>query len=179
MTQKDTDLRAQLTEIKNANPDLVILSTFPGQYASVYLQADEVGLDKQIIATDGTAGAQILDQAGSVMQCTVFTAVWSAQNPEGNNQHFQQLLKEKTGKDGDLFYAAGHDALWVYATAVKNAGTADKAKVRDALAALDGFKGAFGVYGFDANRNPTISGTTLQIQASKPVLWTDQTQCSK
>jgi ABC-type branched-subunit amino acid transport system substrate-binding protein len=40
MTQKDTDLRTQLTEIKKANPDIIILSTFPGQFASVYLQAD-------------------------------------------------------------------------------------------------------------------------------------------
>src|SRR5207249_2469723 len=44
MTQKDTDLRAQLTEIKNANPDIFVINAFPGQLASIYLQAEEVGI---------------------------------------------------------------------------------------------------------------------------------------
>jgi branched-chain amino acid transport system substrate-binding protein len=179
LTANDTDLRAQLTEIGNSDADIFILSTFPGQYASAYLQAQELGLDMQIVAADGTAGAQILDQAADAMQCVVWTAVWSAQNQEGRNQHFQELLDEKLGKPGDLFYAAGYDGLWVYATAVRDAGSAEPEAVRQALNDLEDFEGAFGVYDFDENRNPSITGTNLQIQDGTPTLWEPGTECTK
>jgi branched-chain amino acid transport system substrate-binding protein len=180
MTQKDIDVRAQLTKIKNANPDVVIFNVFPGQVGMVSLQAREIGIKAQLIATDGSASEQTLEQAGKAMQCMVFTAVWSPLGEEGRNQQFQKDLQAKLGADTqpDLFYAAGYDGLWTYATALKNAGTADKAKVRDALAALKDFEGAMGKYSFDENREPTMGGTNIQIRDSKPQLWEPGASCS-
>ena len=75
--------------------------------------------------------------------------------------------------------AWGYDGVYLYATALKAAGTVDHAKVRDALAAIKDYSGALGVYGFDADRIPTQTGVTLQIDGGKTVPWTAQSTCKR
>ena len=177
MTQKDTDVRAQLTEIQKANPDIFVISSFPGQVATIYLQAQELGFKPQLLSVDGTAGPDILSQAGTAMQCLDYTAVWSSLSQDGRNPAFVQAFKTKFGKDPSTFNAAGYDSMWLMATAFKNAGAADKVAVRDALKNITDFKGAMGVYGFGSSRDASVKGTPVQIVDAKPVLWTPQTTC--
>lgn len=172
-TTTDTDFRAQLTEADNAGADVIVLTTFPGQIAPIFLQAEELGIETPIISSDGSARDDVLGQAGSAMQCTTFNSVWAAQNETGRNPQFIEAM----GADADLYAAAGFDAMWVYAEALVAAGSADSEAVITALNDLEGFEGAFGVYDFDEDRNPSIPGVNLQIQDSEAVLWTPETTC--
>lgn len=172
-TTTDTDFRAQLTEADNAGADVIVLTTFPGQIGPVFLQAEELGIDTPIISSDGSARDDVLGQAGSAMQCTTFNSVWAAQNEEGRNPQFVEAM----GEDADLYAAAGYDAMWVYAEALVAAGTPDSEAIIAALHDLEDFGGAFGVYDFDEDRNPSIPGVNLQIQDGEAVVWTPETTC--
>lgn len=172
-TTADTDFRAQLTEVNDAGADVIVLTTFPGQIAPIFLQAEELGIETPIISSDGSARDDVLSQAGSAMQCTSFNSVWAAQNETGRNPQFIEAM----GADADLYAAAGFDAMWVYAEALVAAGSAESDAVIAALNDLEDFEGAFGVYDFDEDRNPSIPGVNLQIQDSEAVLWTPDTAC--
>lgn len=173
-TTSDTDYRAQLTAIDGANPDAIVLTTFPGQIGPIFLQAEELGITTPILSSDGSAREDVLAQAGEAMQCTVFNSVWAAQNETGRNPQFVEAL----GSGADLYAAAGYDAMWVYAEALKAAGTADAESLIAALNDLEDFHGAFGVYSFDENRNPGIYGVNLQIQDGVAVLWSPDHTCA-
>jgi len=170
----DTDFRAQLTEIDDAGADVIVLTAFPGQIAPIFLQAEELGIDTPIISSDGSARADVLEQAGEAMQCTVFNSVWAAQNETGRNPQFVETF----GDEADLYKAAGYDAMWLYVEALGRAGSADSEAVIAELNNTVDFEGAFGVYSFDENRNPSILGTNLQIQDSEAVVWTPESTCS-
>lgn len=174
-TTADTNFRAQLTEVQNADPDVIVLTTFPGQIAGVFLQAEELGIETPVISSDGSNRAEVLDQAGAAMQCTTFNTVWSPVNETGRNPDFVAAM----GEDADLYAAAGYDAMWAYATALAAAGSPDSAAVVAALNDLTDFQGALGVYDFDDERNPSITGTDLQIQDGAAVLWTPETECTR
>ena len=181
VTAKDTDVRAQLTEIKNAKPDVVFLNVNTGQQPGILVQGKELGIfpATQVIGDVGFGNETVLKGAGAALQCGLFATTWDTSSTGGNNAHFLQLFQEKNNKAPDAFAAWGYDAVWAMATAFKNAGTTDHKAVRDALAGMKDFKGALGVYGFDGNRQPTQAGILMQVQNGKPVIWTPSTTCAK
>jgi branched-chain amino acid transport system substrate-binding protein len=81
------------------------------------------------------------------------------------------------GEDADLYSAAGFDAMWAYAEALVAAGSAESEAVIGALNDLEDFEGALGVYDWDENRNPSLTGTNLQVQDSEAVLWEPGAAC--
>ena len=176
----DTDFRAQLTKIKQAKPDVILTSVLPGQYPAIFLQLKQLQVPGQVIASDGVVSPQALEQAGSAMQCTVYTAAWAAQNDEGRNADFQKQFKASyPDQQPDSWTASGYDALWLWATAVKTAGSVDGPAVQKALASTQNFDGAFGVYGVTPDRATTIKGTPLIIDNSATKPWTPTTTCER
>lgn len=183
VTAQDTDVRAQLTEIKNADPDVWLLNVNTGQQPGILLQAQEIGLLPQATAVVGDVGfgnATVLQQASDVLQCGLFATTWTLESETGKNRHFVDLYRQKNGgKDPDAFVAWGYDAVWAVATAMKDAGTTDKEAVRDALGRIESFEGALGTYGFDEGRQPTQEGILMQVRDGKPVPWTPDAACQK
>jgi len=53
------------------------------------------------------------------------------------------------------------------ATAIKNAGSADPAAIRDALAAIKDFPSPLGIYSFNENRDPVHTPVVLIVTDGK------------
>lgn len=159
----DTDVRAQLTKIKQANPDVLVTMPLPGMMSTVYLQLDEIGFDRPVFMAPDPSDAT-MEQAGKAMQCFVYVTAWSIKSTEGNNSHFVEYWRQHgEQRSPTVFEAAGYSSLWAMAHAFKAAGTADKKAVRDALAGLTDMDSPFGKIGFTENRAADIKGTKLQI----------------
>ncbi|WP_327107433.1 ABC transporter substrate-binding protein [Nonomuraea glycinis] len=167
----DTDVRAQLTKLKQAKPDVLVTMPLPGMISTIYLQLDEVGFDVPVFAAPDASDAA-LEQAGKAMQCFVYVTAWNGQSAEGNNTHFLDYWQQNGEKrSATVFEAAGYASMWSVAHALKAAGTTDKKAVRDALAALDGIDSPFGKIGYTENRAASVKGTKLQIVDSKITLF--------
>jgi branched-chain amino acid transport system substrate-binding protein len=175
----DTDVRAQLTAIKGAHPDVVLASMVAGSQTIVYLQAQEIGLGSQIIGASGVTDA-ILQQAGKAMQCSVAVEPWVAQSTAGNNPHFIQYWQQQNpNTPPNVFNAIGYSAMWSMAQAFKKAGTVDHAAVRNALATIDAIDTPVGTINFKTNRDPMVKGTKIQYQNSAEALWDPSKPCTK
>ncbi len=175
----DTDVRAQLTAIQDSGADLVVVTPLPGLMTIVYLQAAEIGLDAQIIGSPD-ANQAILEQAGPEMQCLVYTTAWNRKSTEGANTHFLELWAEKgTGKDPDVFHAAGYSAMWAMATGIHDANSVEGADIAAAIVAIDSLPTTFGDVDFKDNRAAKVLGTKVQILDSQVELWDESSTCSK
>jgi branched-chain amino acid transport system substrate-binding protein len=182
ITSTTTDIGAQLTSIKNANPDYLVIDVDTGQVPQVLTQVGSAGIDAQILGDNGLGSAATLDSptATEAAQCGLFTQPWYVESTAGGNPQFvKDWQAANDGKSPDMFNALGHDAMWGMATAIKQAGTTDGAKVRDALLNLTSFSGALGAYKWGSDRQPTYQGVTMQIQDGKAVVWTPQTTCTR
>jgi branched-chain amino acid transport system substrate-binding protein len=57
------------------------------------------------------------------------------------------------------------------ANAIKNAGSVDRAAIRDALGKIKGLDTTLGAFSFDENRDPICQSVPLTVKAGKYVLF--------
>jgi branched-chain amino acid transport system substrate-binding protein len=181
VTADDTDVRAQLTQIKNAHPDVVFLNVNSGQQPGILSQGKEIGLFPQtpLIGDVGFGSATTLAQNRDALQCAMFATTYTPDSRAGRNPAFVRLYEQATpGREADDFGAWGYDAVWAIAQAIKQAGSTDHQAIRDALSRLR-VSGALGDYSWDSDRQPTQDGVMLQINDGRLVPWTASSSCTR
>ncbi|MEV0128471.1 ABC transporter substrate-binding protein [Dactylosporangium sp. NPDC050688] len=171
----DTDVRAQLTKVKNANPDAIVTMPLPGMINPLYLQLDEIGFTGRVLAAPDYSDAN-LQAAGKAMRCFVYVSAWNGASTVGNNQHFLDYWKANgEARSATVFEAAGYASMWSVAHGFKTANTTNKKAVRDAIAGLKDIDSPFGKIGFTENRAASVKGTKLQILDSKITIYDAKT----
>jgi branched-chain amino acid transport system substrate-binding protein len=181
VTANDTDVRAQLTQIKNAKPDVVFLNVNTGQQPGILVQGRELGLfpETPLIGDVGFGNEAVRKQAAAALQCALFATTYTPDSDAGRNPEFVELYGQKhDGKTPDDFAAWGYDAIWAMARAIKQAGSTEPQAVRDALQELR-VSGALGEYGWDQDRQPTQEGVMLQVVDGKLERWTPESSCDR
>jgi branched-chain amino acid transport system substrate-binding protein len=142
----DTNMVPQLTKLRAANPDLIILyggGPAPGVVAKNYKQ---LGMTTRVLGTTALAnpdfmslGGRIAEECGWVFTAWKGTVVDSlpSTDPYRANLYdpFKKIFQKKYGKDKNInvFHLNPPDAINYFVAALKMAGTDDRAALRDAL----------------------------------------------
>ncbi len=156
----DKDFNAQLTKIKNANPDVVYL---PDYYATVSLIASQLraqGINTPIVGADGWDG--LTDNAGDEVLNGFYSNHYAADSTDPKVVKFVTSYVKKYGSTPVSFAALGYDSLYMLKDAIVKAGTTDATAVRDALEKTNGTY-VTGDLSFDARRNPVKSAVMVEI----------------
>jgi branched-chain amino acid transport system substrate-binding protein len=168
-TGGDKDFRAQLTVIKNAQPDAILV---PGYYTDVGLivaQARQLGITVPLFGGDGWEAPELLQIAGpEALEGTYYSTHFSPDNTDPLAQKFVAAYRAKyNGETPDAMAALGYDSILVLADAIKRAGTTDGQAVRDALAATTDFPGATGVTTLDEKRDASKAAVIITVKDGK------------
>ena len=158
------DFKAQLTNIKSKNPDVIFLPVYYQDVALIAVQAKELGIEAQFLGADGWDGVigQVDESNMDAVNGAYFCSQYSAQSDDPNLQAFLSKYKETYGMDASQFAVLGYDAMKMLAQAISEAGSTDSAAITSAMAAID-FTGLTGHMTFDENRNPVKSAAITQI----------------
>ena len=158
------DFKAQLTNIKSKNPDVIFLPVYYQDVALIAVQAKELGIEAQFLGADGWDGVigQVDESNMDAVNGAYFCSQYSAQSDDPNLQAFLSKYKETYGMDASQFAGLGYDAMKMLAQAISEAGSTDSAAITSAMAAID-FTGLTGHMTFDENRNPVKSAAITQI----------------
>ena len=158
------DFKAQLTNIKSKNPDVIFLPVYYQVVALIAVQAKELGIEAQFLGADGWDGVigQVDESNMDAVNGAYFCSQYSAQSDDPNLQAFLSKYKETYGMDASQFAVLGYDAMKMLAQAISEAGSTDSAAITSAMAAID-FTGLTGHMTFDENRNPVKSAAITQI----------------
>jgi branched-chain amino acid transport system substrate-binding protein len=138
----DTDFRTQLTAIKSANPDAVYLGAFPNEGAPAITQARrDIGLNSIFLNVENNDNAQFYKDLGQYGEGAIIESRFSPYTaPAGAitdaQNGFKQAYFTKFGTYPDMMGASTNDGIFIAAKAIGNAGTTDKAAVKQALADL-------------------------------------------
>lgn len=167
---KDTDFKTLLTSIKAADPEVLFV---PGYYEEVGLivkQARELGLTVPILGADGFDSPKLVEIAGAeALEDVYYSNHYSSGDTSDEVGAFKERFNAEYGKDPDAFNALGYDMAYLVADALERAGEADPVKLKDALAATDGFKGVTGSLTMDEFHNPIKAVTILKVEDGAPV----------
>ncbi|WP_081468558.1 ABC transporter substrate-binding protein [Desulfosporosinus orientis] len=162
---KDTDFSAQLTKIASLKPDAVMVSSLYQEASLVLKKAREIGIDVPFVGTNGFNSPELIKIAGDAANGAIVASPWYPGKDNEKVQKFVTDYKAKYDKVPDQFAAQSYDALYIYASALEQAGsTTDRTKLRDGLAAIKDFQGVTGKFAFDDKRNPLMDATVLIIK---------------
>ena len=164
----DHDFKTQLTNLKNANPDIIFLPGYYTEIALICQQARELGITCPFIGGDGWDTDVTLTVGGKAVEGCYYTNHYFAGDPDPKVQAFVKRYGEAyNGKEPDAMAVLGYDAANILFHAIENAKSTDGEKIRDALAKTKDFPGVTGNITIDENRNAKKPGVVLKIENGK------------
>ena len=147
----DTDFKAQLTKIKGETPDLLFLSGYFPEGSKIAQQARELGIDAQLLGSDGYASQEIINLGGQAVEGMLISTFFDATKDDPAVTEFVKAYTAKFDAEPDWFGACSYDAVMIAAAAAKKAGSNERAAINDALGTLGAYQGVTGTIEFDEN----------------------------
>ncbi len=166
-TQQDPDFKGQLTKIRNLNPDVIYIPGYYGQVGIIARQARELGMNQPLLGGDGWDSPELAKLGGAALKNTYITNHYSVDNPAPEIQNFVAAYKARFNVVPDSLAALAYDAAKVLADALKRAGSADSAKLRDAIAQTKNLVAVTGNITINSERNVDKPATILEFDTGK------------
>lgn len=165
----DKDFKAQLTKIKEANPDVLCIPDYYNVIALVAKQAREVGIKATLVGPDGWDGVLKQMEADSqAVEGSVFANHYSQDDQSEKVQNFIKAYKDKFKEDPTAFSALSYDTIYMVKSAVEKAGKVDSEAIKEALETISS-DGVTGSLTFDENHNPIKAVSMIKIENGKYV----------
>lgn len=156
----DTMFEMQLSTIKEANPDVLFIASFPPENPLIMKQARDMGIESTFIGSDGMDDSlmfEVLDDNApleNTYYCTNF-------DPDATE--FISAYETMFENPANGIAASSYDAMKILAIAIEAAGSTEPMAIRDAIAMITNYKGATSISRFDENRHPDKSVGVFQI----------------
>jgi len=160
----DKDFRAQLTDLKSANPDVIIITGYYPEASLIAKQARQFGIKATLVGGDGWDGSSLIPVGGKAIEGAYFSNHFSTEDKSPLVQDFVKKYKAKYNAVPDAFAALGYDATKLLADAIKRAGSTDPDKLRAAIQDTEGFAGVSGKITIGKDRNAVKSAVILTIK---------------
>ena len=168
----ETTFTALLTEIREVQPDVIFCPGFQPEVPSLINEARQIGITGAFLggsAWDDRERFLSILEDNSVLDGSYYPTNFSVATQDADVQEFVSGYTALFGSPPDGIAASGYDAMRLLARAIETAGSLDPVAVRDAFAAVNGYKGATTISHYDANRHPvkslaiqTISGGQVE-----------------
>jgi branched-chain amino acid transport system substrate-binding protein len=166
-SEGDSDFRAQLTQIKAANPEAIYLPGYYTEAATIARQARELGITVPLMGGDGWDSPKLFEIGGDALDGCYISNHYSVDDPSPAIQKFVAEYKTRYKASPDALAALGYDAARILADAIKRAGSTDGEKVRDALKTVKDFAGVTGKITINGDRNAVKPAVVLKIEKGK------------
>lgn len=147
--QNSTDMRSQVTKIKNSSPDGLYIIGYPKETPIALRQIKELGLKAKLIGTVAMNDPKLIETAGDSVEGLIFPY---PRDPSG--QHVEQFgikFNNKYDKDPGITADVGYDAVKMIVKAIELAKDYSGEDIRKGLNMLKNFPGVSGVMTFDEN----------------------------
>ena len=156
----DTDFTAQLTRIRDANPDIIFISSLALDKPRIMIQGRQLGIPNSVPFVMRTLTIADVQAAGDAAEGAITFVAWASAADTPGNQAFVQNYSAKYGVEPSNYAARAYAGLHILAEAIANAQSTDSIAIRDALADITDFDTVFGKFSFnevgDAVYDPKI-----------------------
>jgi branched-chain amino acid transport system substrate-binding protein len=165
------DYKAQLTKIASLKPDAVFCSALYNEGGVILAQARKMGLKVPFVGGNGFNSPKVIEIAKEAAEGLIVATPWFGESNDPKVKAYVAKYEKAYGKKPDQFAAQAYDAFYIMTNALRAAGAADRAKLRDALAATKNFQGVLGKFSFDAERDVVMTPSVLIVKGGKFALF--------
>ena len=167
----DSSFKAQLANVKNANPDIVFLPGYYTEIVQIVRQAREIGLNCPFIGGDGWDSDTTLKDGGTAVEGCFFTNHYDVNDPDPMIQGFVKKFKDRyDGQQPDAMAVTGYDAANIMFDAIERAKSTDGPALREAIASTKNFPAITGKISIGKDRNAIKRAALMKIHDGKFVL---------
>ncbi|MCB2189244.1 MAG: ABC transporter substrate-binding protein [Deltaproteobacteria bacterium] len=142
----DQEFSPQLGQIQAAGPDIIYLPGYLPEEPLIIRQARELGIKAPFLSGDAAQAEEVIKIGGPAVEGLYFTTHFDelgVTTPAGHA--YAKAYNNRYGQAPDAMGALGYDAHLVVMDAIRRAGKADPAAIRQALEDTKDFAGATGV----------------------------------
>lgn len=162
-----TDFRPLLTQIRDADPEIILICGLYKAGGTISLQARELGLVQPLIGGDGMYAQELISIGGDATDGFICTAPFIFdEKKDAKAENLGKLVKEIGNVEADAWAVLSYDASEQVFEAIRRAGKADRKSVRDELAKMTsketGYTGISGTTFFD-KEGDTLKPVTVAI----------------
>ena len=156
----DMMFETQLSAIKEANPDVLFIASFPPENPLIMKQARDMGIESTFIGSDGMDDSLMFEvlEDNAPLENTYYCT-----NFDPDAMEFISAYEAMFENPANGIAATGYDAMHLLAIAIETVGSTDPVMVRDAIAAITDYEGATSISRFDENHHPVKSVGVFQI----------------
>ena len=167
----DRDYSAQITKFKGAGADVLLVL---GEYTAGALIAKQnaaLGLNAQIVASNGCSNPQLIEIAGEDAEGIYVMTGYDPNDPREKQQTFTKNFLDKYGEEPGEWAAHAYDIVYLIKAAYENGGTTREALI-DALHNLGAFDGVTGTIEFDERGDvPNKMVSMMKVEGGKFVTY--------
>ncbi len=149
-----TDFRKLLEQVRRLDPKVVFIPGYGQDTGLIMKTAGELGIKLQYLGGDGWGEELLYQYADDAAEGSYTCSNWNKNSPDKASRRFVETFEKAYGKILSFSVPLTYDSFLLLAHAITRANSIDPSKIRDALAATNGFKGVTGEISFDENRNP-------------------------
>jgi len=151
---QDVDFRAQLTKIREADPDVLVLPNMGKECALIIKQARELGMDRVVFIGGDGYGEFMWEIAGESLEGSYWINHVAKEDPA--MAQFFADYKAKYNDECKEFVNGilGYDAMYLLFNAIERAENLDSESIAKALSASDGVQLHHAVITMDEFHNP-------------------------
>jgi branched-chain amino acid transport system substrate-binding protein len=156
----DKDYNAQLTAMKQLNPDILLVSALAENAAGIATQARQLGWNVPIMGGNGFNSPAFIKNAGPAAEGVYVGTAWNKVSQDPANQAFLKLMQSK-GIDPDQFCAQAYTGVLVIAEAMKQSGNkGGRDDIRNGFKKVKDLPTPLGKFSFlenrDGNHEPSV-----------------------
>lgn len=161
-TDKDTDFKAILTNIKGHNPDLIMFGGIDPQGGPMVKQMAELGIKAKFMGGDGMQTPNFIKLAGPASEGVMASMPGLPKEKMPGGAEFLKKYKAKFNQDVELFAPMGYDAVMVFIDSMKRAGSTDPAKFLPEIGKTN-YQGVIGPIAFDEKGDLKNAPITIYV----------------
>jgi len=174
VTADQQDFTAELTKIKDLNPDVVYFGGLTPIGVRILAQMDKIGLNKLFQGTSGIVSDAFIEGAGTLAEGTLaFREGAPVEKLPGGKFFMEKYDEAKFSQPPEAYGAFAYAAMDLLLSTIEKEGP-DRKKVVKALQATSGYKSIVGDITFDDHGQNTVALITKYVvQDGKWAVWED------
>lgn len=138
----EDNFRSTLNSVKDKGPDVLYATGYYAGAANIVKQAQEIGLEAQIMGEEGYDSPKFFDLGGSATDGTIITTNLNRGSSLDATKTFLSEYQKKWGMQADMVAANCYDAIRLCAKAANDVGGTDPKQVIDDISGLTNWEGA-------------------------------------
>ena len=163
----NTDFSAQLTRIKEVEPDAIFVSAQQIEVSRILTQGRELGIPTDIPFISHVLSIDEIQSAGDAADGAITFTSWVSTADTPGNQAFVQNYTEKYGMEPSVWAAQSYAAVYILAEAIRDAQSTDSEAIAAALAKITDFDTILGKFSFDSNGDAIYDPVVLIVKNGK------------